>query len=611
MIKLRTVDHLDTDNPELPEKLVPFLWHFARQIKWQLLTILLCFGISNTLIATKPYFFKLFVEVFQDTTDPAQIWGNVAALFAVFIGVVLIFQPIMVQTGNWLQAKTLPVFSNMTRRQLARYMHNHSYGYFQNDFAGRLAGKVVETPMAINDVVYTFLGAIWYALVYFLVAVVLFLTTHWSFILVMFVWIALYGCLLLYFIPKLQTYTREASQARSVVRGRFVDTLTNILTVKLFARADHEDKYLLESLNDTAKRFEKTDLMGFRMWGWLEVLTGAYWLAIIVCLVLTWQNGATTAADVAMILPLALQVSQNSWWLSDIFSHFFRRLGEVEEGMEALTKSHDLVDNADAKALNVSKGEVVFDQVDFAYGDKLLFEKLDITIPAGQKLGIVGHSGAGKSTIVQILLRLFDIEGGQIRIDGQNIAEVTQNSLRENIAVIPQSSDMLHRTISENIRYGRIDATDEEVIEAAKKANAHEFIITLEDGKGNSAYDAEVGERGVRLSGGQRQRIAIARAILKNAPILVLDEATSALDSESERLIQDSLFHLMEGKTVIAIAHRLSTIAHLDRLIVLEEGKVIEDGTHKQLMKQGGNYSRLWNMQSGGFIGAGEDDKAT
>lgn len=611
MIKLVPVDYMPEKVPNLPSRLGPFIWYFIRQFKAQFVTILCVWGVSNAILASKPYFFKLFVEAFEMAETKDAVMGLLFVPLVVFVVLVLIIQPILAQTGNWLQAKSLPNFINLTRRQLAVYTHHHSFEYFQSDFAGRLAGKVVETPGALGEIVHNLLGGIWYAAVYFSVAIFFFSTAHWMFTAISIGWLVLYGILLAYYIPRVQIQSKQASRQRSVVRGRFVDTITNILTVKLFARARHEDSYLLEALNDTARGQEEMALTMFGMWNWLEVLTTAFWLAVIGGCIVTWQDGHITAADIAMILPLALQVTQTSWWMSEIFTTFFQKFGEVQEGMEVITKAHDVVDEAGADPMTLTKSSVCYQSVSFSYGAKDVFDGLNVSIPAGQKVGLVGPSGAGKSTFVQILLRLFDLQGGQIEIDGQNISKCTQDSLREHISVIPQMSDLLHRTIMENIRYGKLDASDEAVMEAAKKANAHDFILELVDRNGNAGYDAEVGERGVRLSGGQRQRIAIARAVLKDAPILILDEATSALDSESEKLIQDSLSELMEGKTVIAIAHRLSTIAHLDRLLVMEDGQIIEDGSHEELLEQGGHYARLWGMQSGGFIGAKETQDAT
>lgn len=603
MITLKPVDYLPEPVPRLPNRLVPFMWYFIRQFRSQFILLLVVWGLSNIILGCISLFFKYFVAAFEDAQTTAQVLENLMLPAGLFILLQLIIQPILAQTGVWIQAKTIPNFVNMMRRQLALYMHHHSYEYFQSDFSGRLASKVVETPGAMGQIVHTLVGAIWYASVYFIVAVILFTTAHWSFVLVTAVWILSYVLLLRYYIPKIQHKSKRGSDQRSIVRGRFVDTISNILTVKLFARRKHEDAYLLEALEETANRFQAVDMTLFRMSGWLEVITSLFWFAVIVCLVLTWNTGDIGASDVAMILPLALQVTQTSWWMSEIFTNFFEKLGEVQEGMETITQSHDVLDRPGAVPLNVDKGRIQYDNLTFSYGEKVVFDGLHVDIPPGQKVGLVGPSGAGKSTFIQVLLRLFEVQDGQILIDGQNIAGVKQDSLRQNIAVIPQATDLLHRSIRDNIRYARLDATEEEIIDAARKAHAHDFIMDLSDKIGNSGYDTYVGERGVRLSGGQRQRIAIARAFLKNAPILVLDEATSALDSESERLIQDSLFKLMEGKTVIAIAHRLSTIAHLDRLLVMEEGKIIEDGTHDELLKKKGYYARLWDMQSGGFIG--------
>jgi ATP-binding cassette subfamily B multidrug efflux pump len=610
MIKLISVDYMPEKVPSLPNKVVPFIWYFISQFKTQFFAILCVWGLSNAILGSKPYFFKLFIEAFEKAETKEMIFSYILLPAGLFTLLVLIIQPILAQTGNWLQAKSIPTFVNLTRRQLAVYTHHHSFEYFQSDFAGRLAGKVVETPGAIGDIVYHLLGGIWFAVVYVAVAIFFFSTAHWVFAAISLVWLTLYAILLWHYIPKIQAQSKKGSTERSVVRGRFVDTITNILTVKLFARAQHEDSYFLESLNNTAREFEKMDLIMFWMWTWLEVLTTAFWLAVIGGMIWSWQMGFIAASDVAMILPLALQVTQTSWWMSELFTSFFQRFGEIQEGMEVITKTHDVTDKKDAGPISVNKGAIEYKNVKFSYGSKEVFENLNIEIPSGQKLGLVGPSGAGKSTLVQILLRLFDLQDGKILIDNQDISSVTQDSLRSHIAVIPQMSDLLHRTIRDNISYGRLDASEEDIIEAAKRANAHEFILELVDKEGRTAYDAEVGERGVRLSGGQRQRIAIARAILKNAPILVLDEATSSLDSESERLIQESLFDLMEGKTVIAIAHRLSTIAHLDRLLVIEDGKIVEDGSHKELLKKQGPYARLWNMQSGGFIGVDEKDAA-
>lgn len=386
------------------------------------------------------------------------------------------------------------------------------------------------------------------------------------------------------------------------MRGRFVDILSNILTIKLFARSQHEDQYFGESISKTSDAFRENDFELWRLWTFLEVITTAIWVVTILAAVYGWQVGTVSTAQFAMILPLTLQVTQTSWWISEILTNVFQRLGEIQEGIESMIKKQHVLDKDDARALMFSKGDIEFKNVSFAYGAKNVIKNLNLKIPSGQKVGLIGESGAGKSTLVQIFLRLYDINDGHIMIDGQSIDDITQESLRDNISVIPQMSDLLHRTIRENINYGRLDASDSEIILAARKAQAHDFILELEDKQGNRAYDAEVGERGVRLSGGQRQRVAISRAILKNSPILVLDEATSALDSESEQAIQKSMLELMDGKTVLAIAHRLSTIAHLDRLLVMKDGKIIEDGSHEALIAKDGHYARLWHLQSGGFL---------
>lgn len=603
MFKLRTVDYMAEPVPQIPNKTFSFIWYFCRQMKLQLFVIMILFGLSNLFVALIPYYIQKFVQIFENVPADADITGPLLYTLLVFSVLVLIIQPILAQAGNWLQAKTMPRLTNLIRRQVAVYMHHHSYNFYLNDFAGRLAAKVVETPSAISEVIRISIGAFWYSAISFVVAVFLFMNVHWSFSVIMGAMLLLYSLLLWYFIPQIKMLNMRGADARSVVRGRYVDILTNILTVKLFARSDHEDQYLLESLSDTAEKYEESDLKLFQMYALLEVLSTLFWVSIILAIIPAWNSGLIKASDVALLLPLTFQLTNIIWWMSEIFTNFFQKLGEIQEGISAITHPHTVTDKNKARRLKVSDAVIRFDNVCFQYGDKPVVENMNLTIKGGEKVGLIGASGAGKSSLVNILLRLYDIQDGVISIDGQNISKVKQDSLRENIATIPQASDLLHRTLRENIRYGNLKATDKDIIAAAKKAHAHSFIMDLRDKDGNKGYDAVVGERGVRLSGGQRQRIAIARAILKNAPILILDEATSALDSESEFYIQESLKNLMKGKTVIAIAHRLSTIAHLDRLIVMDQGKIVEDGSHDELLKQNGVYAKLWSMQSGGFLG--------
>ncbi len=602
--KLPQVDDLPENADSLPDRVVPFIWYFVRQAWPAFLFMAVIFAVANSMTAAVPYFIKLTIDAFATVENRADIWRELFWVLFWFVALVLILESVLDRYGNYLMAKVRPAFTNMIRRQLALHMHKHSYEYFQSDFAGRLASKVVETPDAISLIMQMFVGSIWFTLVTLLVSVVLFMSAHWGFGLITGIWMTAYFLLLRHYIPRILETSKRDSDNKSIIRGRYVDTLTNVLTVKLFARWKHEDAYLREALDDTTLSGQDMLHTINSMYIWMEVVIVFFMGAVFAASVYFWQYDLITVGDVAMVLPMMIRLSTMSWWMSDVFTTLFSQLGQVEEGMETITRTHAVIDNDGAEPLKATQGHIRFDDVHFSYGAKPVFEKLSVDIPSGQKIGLVGSSGAGKSTFIQILLRLYDLQGGKIVIDGQNIAEVGQDSLREQIAVIPQMSDLLHRSIRDNIRYGRLDATDEDVIEAAKKAHAHDFIMELEDNEGNLAYDAKVGERGVKLSGGQRQRVAIARAVLKNAPILILDEATSSLDSESERLIQDSLKTLMEGKTVIVIAHRLSTIAHLDRLIVMDEGRIIEDGSHKALLTGEGLYARLWNMQSGGFIGS-------
>ncbi len=587
----------------LPDRLLAFIWFFVRQAKGAFLLILLLNAVATFIEASVPWFIKVIVDDFSKYGRNVDFGGALFWPVVAFVTLVLLVDPILSRIRNWVLARVQPSFTNLMRRQMALYMHRHSYRYFQDDFSGRLASKGVETSQAVMNIVQSFVTGIWYAFVTFLTTGFLFAVASAGAAMILGGWFLVYILVLVYFIPKILKASKETHDNVSHIRGRFVDTLSNILSVKLFARRAHEDAYLLESLKKTSQSGQKMMDISNAMYIALEVLRVVFLAATFYYAIHALRSGEMSAGDAAMILPLVLRMMNVAWWMSDVMTQLFQNLGQVQEGMETITRAVTVLDCPDSRILEVKKGDIVLEKVDFSYTDHPMFSRLDLRIPAGQRVGLVGASGAGKSSLVQLLLRLYDIQGGTILIDGQDISVVTQDSLREQISVIPQNTELFHRSLRDNIRYGRLDAGEEDVTAAARQANAHEFILELSDRDGRRGYDAFVGERGVKLSGGQRQRIAIARAILKNAPILILDEATSALDSESERLIQDSLWQLMQGRTVIAIAHRLSTIARLDRLIVMERGAIVEDGTHEALLAKGGVYARLWGLQSGGFIG--------
>lgn len=587
----------------LPNSVWPFIWFFLRQIKTRFYWLVALGVMGAVLYTSSSYFFGQIVEAFTSTPEGGDIWATLSQPLAFYVGLVLVGSPALYNLQGWLKAVTLPYFTMLVRRQLALYMHNHSYRYFQDDFAGRLAGKVTEMPHAIYMVVSDIIGAFIYSGVTAITTLVMFVWIGTPFAAVTAVYIALYFVNLNYFTKRIRRMSEVAARNRSAMRGRFVDILSNILLVKIFARRVHEDAYFRESLHEfgasaSAEEVKVTDM--FRV---QHVLNSTFMLLLVLMAVHLWQTGEMTTAKIAMLLPLAANMLTATFWLTEVYTVFFERLGEIREGMDSIVHAHDIIDKPHAQVLKVKEASVTFDNVIFSYPSRPMFNGFSLHIPAHQRVGLVGPSGAGKSSLMQLLLRLHDIQGGSIHIGGQDIADVTQDSLRDHIAFIPQMSDMLHRSVRDNIAYGKLDATDAEIIAAAKAAEAHDFIKDLRDSAGGHGYDSVVGERGVKLSGGQRQRVAIARALLKNAPIVVLDEATSALDSESEKLIQESLRNLMQGRTVLAIAHRLSTIAHLDRLIVMDGGHIVEDGSHADLLKKGGLYARLWNLQSGGFLG--------
>jgi ATP-binding cassette subfamily B multidrug efflux pump len=587
-----------------PHSVWRFAWHYLEPIRWWLVLIF----VSNLIIAGLESALFLLIGWFVDLlnqSSPERIWEeHGTALTAVAI-LVAIVRPLLhfLHEAAFNQAMTAQSAS-MIRWRTHVHTLGHSLNYFQSDFAGRLANRIVQVGPAIRDVAFDVIDRLWYVAIYAFTALGAFgLTSLWL-ALPTALWIVGYVALIVFFVPRAQVRSKKNADARSAMVGRIVDSYTNILTVKLFARGDEERSAVRDSIATHTLAFLHSLRLITGVNAILQTMNSIYLVATAAIAGWLWASGDMTPGAVAAGLALALRLSTMSGWVMQTVRGVFENIGVVQESMETIAEPHGIVDVADARPLHVTRGAIRFERVTFHYGrDEGVLENLNLSISPGEKVGIVGASGAGKTTIASLLLRLHDVEGGRILIDGQDIARVTQDSLRAQIGVVTQDTSLLHRSIRDNIAYGRLGAGDAEIERAARLAHAHEFIAELEDHKGRRGYDARVGERGVKLSGGQRQRIAIARVILKDAPILVLDEATSALDSEVEAAIQDALATLMQGKTVIAIAHRLSTIAALDRLIVLDAGRIIEEGSHTELLLGGGLYARLWQRQSGGFLG--------
>jgi ATP-binding cassette, subfamily B, multidrug efflux pump len=491
----------------------------------------------------------------------------------------------------------------IARWQMHRYLLRQSVGFFANEFAGRVSTKVMQTSLAVREVMMKVLDVLVYVVVYFIAMLAVVAAADWRLAMPLVFWICVYSGLLTYFIPKLRRISESQANARSDMTGRIVDSYTNISTVKLFSHAGREEAYARDGMEEFLKTVHG-QMRYITLFQSLVYFNNAVALFLVGGLgIWFWQSGTVAIGALAVSMSLTMRINGMSQWIMWEVSALFENVGTVYDGMTMLSKKVDVTDRADAKALGGSRGAIHIDHARFHYGKaKGVIDDLDLTIAPGEKIGLVGRSGAGKTTLMNLILRFYDLEAGRILLDGTDISTLTQDSLRAQIGVVTQDTSLLHRSIRENIAYGRPEASDEEITAAAKRANAWDFIETLEDQKGRRGLDAQVGERGVKLSGGQRQRIAIARVFLKDAPVLVLDEATSALDSEVEAAIQENLFALMEGKTVIAIAHRLSTLTEMDRLVVLEKGAIAETGTHTQLLEKAGLYASLWARQSGGFI---------
>lgn len=589
-----------------PTKLVPFIWACSQGIRRYIL-IMSCFTAMIGIFEAVLFSFLGNVIDWLSHTKPDELWAKEGHRI-IFLLIILLLSPILVSLQSLIKHQTLMGNYPMRLRWLFhRQMLNQSMGFYQNEFAGRVSTKVLQTALAARDVTMIFMDILVFVGIYF-VTILLVVGSFSLLMLIPFlVWLTIYVLANLYFVPRLGKVAKQQADARSLMSGRITDAYTNISTVKLFSHASREADFAKQSMSEFI----------ISVHAQMRLVTGFYSIDYALCAFLTiatgamglilWTQGIMGVGAVAASIALALRLNGMSQWIMWEMSNLFENIGTVQDGLQILSRKIDIKDKEDAKTLTVTQGEVTFKDVQFSYGgQKEILKSLNLTIKPGEKIGLVGRSGAGKSTLLNLLLRFYEVDNGDILIDNQSIKSVTQSSLRRNIGMVTQDTSLLHRSVRDNLVYGRPDATDEMMIEAAKKAQAHEFINELNDHQDRQGYDAHVGERGVKLSGGQRQRIAIARVMLKDAPILLLDEATSALDSEVEIAIQESLYRLMEGKTVIAIAHRLSTIAAMDRLIVMDKGEIIESGTHNQLIQQDGMYAQLWRHQSGGFLASDE-----
>jgi len=591
-----------TDTP--PRKLWPFLADYIRPFR----KVFAATAVLSVLAAFADVALIWYVGRLVDqlaNAGPAGFW---AAHGAELVGValaVLILRPLLL-VGNiaLLHNTILPNFGTMIRWRAHAHVIRQPVGWFESDFAGRIANRIMQTPPAAGDAVFQTFDAVAFASVTVVGAGIMLADADPRLLLPLVVWFVLYMALVRWTVLRAGPASKASSDARSAVTGRVVDAYTNIHSVKLFARHDTEMAYAKESIEHARETFKQEMRIITKMDLALTTLNGGLIVAVTGWAILLWVQGAASVGTVAAATALVLRLNNMTYWIMWAFTSLVQALGVVQEGMETIAHPIGLVDAPGAKPLAFRDGLIEVDGISHHYGrGSGGLQNLSLAIRPGEKIGIVGRSGAGKSTLVKLMLRFYDTESGRIAIDGQDIARATQDSLRAHIGMVSQDSSLLHRSVRDNILYGRPEATEDQMIAAAKQAEAHEFILTLEDPQGRTGYDAHVGERGVKLSGGQRQRVTLARVILKDAPILILDEATSALDSEAEAAIQEALYGVMEGKTVIAIAHRLSTIAAMDRIVVLEDGRIAEEGSHAGLLAKGGLYARFWARQSGGFIG--------
>ncbi len=591
-----------TEPDQPPRRVRDYLWWlsgpFRAVFAWAALTAMIVAGVEVWLI----YYMGHLVDALSGY--PATFWQSQGLQVLAVAGFILILRPLLQFLDvALLNNAILPNFGTAFRWRAHKHVLRQSVGWFENDFAGRIAGRIMQAPPAAGEAVFQIFDAIAFALAYVVGAAILLADSDGRLVLPLLAWVGLFLLLVRWVMRRVAPASKYSADMRTRISGRVVDTYTNIQSVKLFAHQDQELDYAKEVIEEGRQAFFKEMRLYTLMDLMLMTLNGLLIVGVVGWALYLWTVGSASVGIVAAATALTLRLNAMTGWIMWAISSFFQQLGVVDEGLETIAQPLALRDAKGAQDLHMNSGRIEVQSLSHHYGKgQGGLDHVSLQIKAGEKVGIVGRSGAGKSTLIKLLLRFYDIEGGRILIDGQDIAQVTQDSLRRQIGMVTQDSSLMHRSVRDNILYGRPDATEEQMITAAQRAEAHEFILGLQDAEGRTGYDAHVGERGVKLSGGQRQRIALARVILKDAPILVLDEATSALDSEVEAAIQSTLYQLMDGKTVIAIAHRLSTIAQMDRIIVLDQGRIHEQGSHDALLAQGGLYASLWARQSGGFL---------
>ena len=590
-----------------PKKILPFYWHYLKQVKVAMLCLFIVGFFASIIEVAFFSFLGKIADYIQTSPSPTHFFSDHRYELIWMAAVILLLRPIFFLLHDLLERQTLTSnLVTLVRWQQHRYVLKQSLNFFHSDFAGTISSRILQTGNSLRSSALSCVNAIWHVVIYIGTALFLFFQADWLLTIPLLLWLAAYIITLVYFVPRTQKRSAASARARSKLMGCVVDSYTNIMTLKLFAHTELEQDYARKAMEEQTIAAQMSTRLVTSMTQVLCIINGAMIVGTTALALWLWSNSLITIGAIILATGLVIRINNMSEWIMWVVNGVFEEFGVVQDGIRTISQPRTVQDKHSAPNLLVNQGNIHFNHITFSYDNKKpVYDNLDLTIKAGEKIGLVGPSGAGKSTLVNLLLRLYDLQNGSITIDNQNIIDVKQDSLRSKIGMVTQDTALLHRSIRENLLYGKPDATEEEIIQALRQAKADEFVFDLVDSDGKKGLDAKVGERGVKLSGGQRQRIAIARVLLKNAPILILDEATSALDSEVESIIQESLEVLMKDKTVIAIAHRLSTIAKMDRLVVLNQGQIAEMGTHQTLLKENGLYARLWQHQAGNFVGMG------